>query len=107
MNEQYGFILHAQTKPEKAEAFAALFGAYVAASRAEAGCIEYHMLRDQQDPTLFIFYEVWQSKEHLTIHSALPHMQQFHAQRMDYLLRDFEIRPIKMLSPPATRRLVD
>src|SRR3990167_2110876 len=106
MNEQYGFILHAQTKPEKAEAFAALFGAYVAASRAEAGGLGDPTLRDQQDPTLFIFYEVWQSKEHLTIHSALPHMQQFHAQRMDYLLRDFEIRPIKMLSPPATRRLV-
>jgi quinol monooxygenase YgiN len=104
MNKHYGFILHAQTKPEKAEAFAALFSGYVAASRAEEGCIEYHMLRDQQDPTLFIFYEVWQSKEHLAIHSGLPHMQQFNAQRMDYLLRDFEIRPIEMLSPSAGSR---
>ena len=102
MHAHYGFILHAQTKAEKAEEFAALFSAHVAASRTEEGCIEYHMLRDQQDPTLFIFYEVWQSQEHLAIHSALPHMQEFHAQRMDYLLRDFEIRPIEMLSPSAS-----
>jgi quinol monooxygenase YgiN len=107
MSQQYGFILHAQTKPEKAEEFAALFGAYVAPSRAEPGCIEYHMLRDQQDPTLFIFYEVWQSQAHLAIHSALPHMQEFHAQRMDYLLRDFEIRPIEMLSSSSARPLAD
>ncbi|AYC32463.1 antibiotic biosynthesis monooxygenase [Pseudomonas cavernae] len=104
MSDLYGFILHAHTQPEKAEEFAALFSAYVAPSRAEAGCIEYHMLRDQQDPTLFIFYEVWQSRAHLDVHSALPHMRDFHERRMDYLTRDFEIRLIEMLSPSAARQ---
>lgn len=99
MPDRYGFILHAHTRPEKAAEFEALFRAYVEPSRAEEGCIEYHMLRDRQDPTLFIFYEVWQSPEHLAIHSALPHMRQFHERRMDYLRRDFEIREIEMLSP--------
>ena len=97
----HAFILHAQTKADQAEAFQALFSTYVDASRAEPGCIEYHMLRDLQDPTLFIFYEVWQSKEHLDVHSALPHMRQFFAQRMDYLARDFDIRAIEMLSPSS------
>lgn len=59
MSQPYGFILHAKTRPEKAEAFEALFRAYVEPSRREDGCIEYHMLRDQADPTLFIFYEIW------------------------------------------------
>ena len=99
MAETYGFILHAHTRPEKAAEFEALFRAYVEPSRAEAGCIEYHMLRDSHDPALFIFYEVWQSRAHLAIHSALPHMRQFHERRMDYLRRDFEIREIEMLSP--------
>ncbi|MBM7060654.1 antibiotic biosynthesis monooxygenase [Pseudomonas sp. UL073] len=97
----HGFILHAHTKPEKAEAFERLFRAYVEPSRSEAGCIEYHMLRDREDPTLFIFFEVWQSREHLAVHSALPHMREFHARRMDYLRRDFEIREIDMLSPAS------
>jgi quinol monooxygenase YgiN len=99
MAEPYGFILHAHTYPEKAAEFEALFRAYVEPSRAEAGCIEYHMLRDREDPTLFIFYEVWQSKAHLATHSALPHMRQFHERRMDYLRSDFAIREIEMLSP--------
>lgn len=101
MSHPYGFILHAHTKPEQADAFEALFRAYVEPSRAEAGCIEYHMLRDVQDPTLFIFYEVWASREHLAVHSALPHMQRFHEQRLEYLRRDFDIREIEMLSPSS------
>ncbi|MNF54179.1 putative monooxygenase [compost metagenome] len=102
MTQAYGFILHAHTKPEMADAFESLFRAYVEPSRAEEGCIEYHMLRDAQDPTLFIFYEVWQSRGHLDVHSALPHMRRFHENRMDYLRRDFEIREIEMLSPSRT-----
>lgn len=101
MRPQHGFILHAYTKPEKADAFEALFRAYVAPSRLEDGCIEYHMLRDQLDPTLFIFYEIWQSREHLAVHENLPHMKQFFEQRMDYLARDFEVRMIDMLSPSS------
>lgn len=58
MTAPYAFILHAQLRPEKADDFEALFRAYVEPSRAEAGCLEYHMLRDAQDPTLFIFFEV-------------------------------------------------
>jgi quinol monooxygenase YgiN len=104
MSDVQGFILHAKTRPEKAEAFEALFRAYVEPSRAEPGCIEYHMLRDQQDPTLFIFYEIWQSQAHLDVHSNLPHMKQFRDQRMDYLERDFDIRAIDMLSPSSASR---
>ncbi|HSC83869.1 MAG TPA: putative quinol monooxygenase [Pseudomonas sp.] len=104
MSKPYGFILHAHTRAEQADAFEALFRAYVEPSRAEDGCIEYHMLRDAQDPTLFIFYEIWASREHLAVHSALPHMQRFHEQRMDYLRRDLEIREIEMLSPSSAVR---
>jgi quinol monooxygenase YgiN len=104
MNEIQGFILHAKTRPEKSDAFAAFFSGYVEASRVEPGCIEYHMLRDQQDPTLFIFYEIWQSQAHLDVHSNLPHMRQFLAQRDEYLERDFEIRAIEMISASSASR---
>jgi quinol monooxygenase YgiN len=103
MSERYGFILHAHTRPEKSDAFQALFSDYVEASRQEEGCIEYHMLRDCEDPSLFIFYEIWQSKAHLDVHSALPHMANFFEQRMDYLTRDFEVRMIDMISPSSAR----
>ena len=104
MSEQYAFILKAKTRPEKVEAFEQLFRGYVEPSRQEPGCIEYHMLRDQQDPSLFVFFEVWADKAALDVHSALPHMQQFFAQRMDYLERDFDIQMIEMLSPSSASR---
>lgn len=104
MTEQYAFILKAKTRPEKAEAFERLFRAYVEPSRQEPGCIEYHMLRDKQDPSLFVFYEVWASKADLDVHSALPHMRAFFEQRMDYLERDFDIQLIEMLSPSSASR---
>ena len=104
MSALHSFILHAHTQAETADAFEALFRAYVQPSRAEPGCIEYHMLRDREDPTLFIFYEVWQSRAHWDIHANLPHMRQFFEQRMDYLARDVETRMIDMLSPASANR---
>ena len=104
MSEREGFILHAKTRPEKSEAFEALFRAYVEPSRAEPGCIEYHMLRDKEDPSLFIFYEIWESRAHLDVHSNLPHMKHFFEQRMEYLERDFDIRAIDMLSEASANR---
>lgn len=98
----HAFILHAHTKSEQAERFERLFRAYVEPSRAEAGCIEYHMLRDADDPTLFIFFEVWASPEAFAQHAGLPHMREFHERRMDYLRRDFDIREIDMLSSGRT-----
>ncbi|WP_077526419.1 putative quinol monooxygenase [Metapseudomonas resinovorans] len=103
MTQPYGFILHAHTRPEKANEFEALFRAYVEPSRAEEGCVEYHMLRDAQDTGLFIFYEVWQSRAAFESHCALPHMRRFHENRMDYLQRDFDVREIHMLSPSSAR----
>ncbi|WP_426153708.1 putative quinol monooxygenase [Pseudomonas sp. DC3000-4b1] len=97
MTDAYAFILKAKTRPERAEAFKALFLNYVDASRAEPGCIEYHMLQDDQDPSLFVFFEVWADKQALDVHSALPHMQAFFEARMEYLERDFEIQRVRPL----------
>ncbi|WNW13263.1 putative quinol monooxygenase [Pseudomonas sp. DTU_2021_1001937_2_SI_NGA_ILE_001] len=99
MSEPVSFILHAYTRPEKSAEFEALFRGHLAASRQEPGCIQYHMLRDREDPTLFIFFETWASQADLDVHSALPHMKAFFEQRMDYLTRDFEFRFVSALNP--------
>lgn len=104
MSEHYGFIVKAKTRPEKADAFEALFASFVEPSRQEPGCIEYHMLRDKQDPSLFMFYEIWASKAALDVHSALPHMVEFAEHRMEYLEQDFDFQLIEMLSASSARR---
>ena len=102
MSERVSFIVYAHTRPEKSGEFEALFSGHVATSRLEPGCIEYHMLRDREDPSLFMFFETWESQAHLDMHAAQPHMQQFAEQRMDYLTQDFDFRFVDVLSPAPT-----
>ncbi|WP_313740395.1 putative quinol monooxygenase [Pseudomonas sp.] len=101
MTQQHAFILKAKTHPERADAFERLFRAYVEPSRREPGCIEYHMLRDLEDPSLFIFFEVWASEHDFNTHMALPHMRTFVEQRAEYLEGEFDVQRIEMLSPAS------
>ncbi|MDU9402375.1 putative quinol monooxygenase [Pseudomonas sp. zfem004] len=104
MSEQIAFILQAKTRPDMSDAFEQLFHPYVEPSRQEPGCIEYHMLRDKEDPSLFVFFEVWADKAALDVHSALPHMAEFFENRMKYLERDFDFQMIEMLSASSANR---
>jgi quinol monooxygenase YgiN len=44
-----------------------------AASRRDAGCVEYWWAEDVEHPNTFSFYECWESKELLDSHLAQPH----------------------------------
>ena len=46
-------------------------------TRQEAGCIEYRLHQDNDNPAVFIFYENWQSMEALTSHIASQHYQSY------------------------------
>lgn len=46
----------------------------VAATRKEEGCITYDLHRDLTDPRIFVFTELWESREHLNAHSKSPHI---------------------------------
>ncbi len=58
MSEQLNVIARITPHQEHYSAARDAICGIVERTRAEPGCIEYHMLRDAQDPTLFIFYEV-------------------------------------------------
>jgi quinol monooxygenase YgiN len=42
-------------------------------TRLEEGCIEYHLHQDNDDPSVFIFYENWESLACLERHLDSPH----------------------------------
>ena len=46
-------------------------------THAEEGCVQYDMHQDNEDPSLFFFYENWKSKEDLDKHLKTPHLQNF------------------------------
>jgi quinol monooxygenase YgiN len=40
----------------------------------EAGCIQYDLHQDNEDPSVFVFYEQWESRELLQEHLNSPHL---------------------------------
>lgn len=46
-------------------------------SRSDEGCIKYDVHQAIEDPTLFYFYEIWQSRELLDKHGASKTLSSF------------------------------
>ncbi len=62
-----------RAKPEKRDELRAVLEAFVAPTRQEEGCVDYHLHVSDTDPNLFMFYENWRSRADLDHHLTLPH----------------------------------
>lgn len=65
--------------PGAIEPFLPAAQAMVAASRAEAGCLEYAYARDLIEPDTLRIIERWTDEAALTAHFQTPHMAAFSA----------------------------
>ena len=45
----------------------------IAPTRNEDGCIEYNLHQDNEDPALFIFFEIWEDAASLARHITTDH----------------------------------
>lgn len=64
----------------KSEAVAALKAELIrliAPTRQENGCLEYRLHQDNQEPSVFIFYETWESPACLEQHMNSPHFKTY------------------------------
>lgn len=48
-------------------------------TRAEAGCIQYDLHVDNDNPNFFVFYENWESRELWQTHMNAPHLAAYMA----------------------------
>jgi quinol monooxygenase YgiN len=65
--------------------------ALVPLSRADAGCLGYDLYQSAEDPAGFLFYENWQSREHLDAHLQTPHLRSFLARVNQWVAEPVEI----------------
>lgn len=49
----------------------------VTPTRKEYGCIEYNLHQDNDDPTVFVFYETWESLACLEKHMNTGHFTRY------------------------------
>ena len=63
-------------KEGEAEAVAELLAQMVPLSRAEPGCLQYDVHRDNDDPNRFFIFERYVDEAALEAHGSSPHFQQ-------------------------------
>lgn len=51
----------------------------IAPTRAEAGCLQYDLHGDNENPAHFLFYENWESRELWQAHMGSQHLQAYQA----------------------------
>ena len=67
-------VANIHAHPEKADLVRSELEKLVAPTRAEAGCVQYDLHIDNEDPAHFLFYETWTSRELWQTHMNAPHL---------------------------------
>ena len=70
-------VAELKAKPGKEEALRHALLALIEPTRQEEGYVQYDLHVHTADPSRFVFYENWTSREHLDRHLASPHLQAF------------------------------
>ena len=67
-------VANIHAKSEHAERVRAELVKLIPITRAEAGCLQYDLHQDNDDPAHFTFYENWESRELWQTHMNAPHL---------------------------------
>lgn len=63
-----------RTEPHQVERVKAELLKLVAATRTEAGCLQYDLHQDDAEPGRFLFFERWKSRDLWQAHMQTPHL---------------------------------
>lgn len=80
-----------KAKADKIDAAKAALSALLEPTHQEAGCINYDLHQDHQDPSHFFLYENWQDKSLLDAHLQSPHLQAFLAQQEELFAEPLQL----------------
>lgn len=98
MSKQITVIAKFTAKPEYAQTVGDGIAGQVDRTRTEAGSIDYHLHRDQNDPNVWIVYENWRSRADFDAHLKMPYAAALQAQFPEQLAKDLELTFCTMIS---------
>lgn len=70
-------VANIKANPEKIDLVKAELLKLIDMTRAEAGCINYDLHQDNENPAHFLFYENWQSRELWQTHMENTHLKEY------------------------------
>lgn len=70
-------VANIHAKPDQVDLVKAELKKLIPITRAEKGCINYDLHQDNSDPTHFVFYENWESRDLWQAHMNAAHMEAY------------------------------
>lgn len=98
MDTPYTILAQMRAKLGKRDELGAILRAQVAPTRAEPGCLAYHLHASDVDAALFVIYENWRRVEDLEAHLREPHMEEFRTRGEDLIEGGLVVVTLTMLS---------
>lgn len=72
-------VANIKAAPDKADLVRTELERLIDITRNENGCLQYDLHQDNDDPTHFMFYENWESRELWQNHMNAPHLKEYMA----------------------------
>ena len=79
MSKPLTIVARMTAKPGKEDALAAELAKLIAPTLVEAGCLQYDMHRDLENPGNFLFFENWATKDQWLAHMESPQLMAYKA----------------------------
>lgn len=89
-------------RPETRAELFRLLADQVGPTRAEAGCMDYNLHVDAENPCVFVFYENWKSQTDLDTHMEMDHLRPLLSQIDRLLAKPIEIWRLLSAEPAAS-----
>ena len=77
MSKTLPIVASIDAKPDKIDLVKAELQKLIAPTLKEAGCIQYDLHQDNQNPALFLFFENWESRKLWQDHMNNTHLAEY------------------------------
>jgi quinol monooxygenase YgiN len=102
---QVTVVAYLTPRPGKEDDLRDVLLSLVEPTHAEPGCIVYDLHRSNDDPCVFLYFEIWRSEEDLQAHLEMPHLEPLFARKEELLAQEIDVELFRMVSTP--KRLDD
>jgi quinol monooxygenase YgiN len=75
MKKQFPMIVKFEVKPNKIDFVKTELIKLLEPTRKENGCLQYDLHQDIDDPSILMFYEIWETKEAWMAHDLTKHVK--------------------------------
>ena len=95
-NNQLTIVARILAKDEKRDLVKSELLKLIATTKAEAGCINYDLHQDNENPNLFLFHENWESRELWQLHMSNAHLADY-KKATDGAVDDFTLNEMTVI----------